>query len=568
MTKKSLLISTILSAALFCHSVGLAQELVQDIDKKVHPNLAEAQFQVVLASDAVLNAQKDNRYDMNGHAEKARLLLLQVDQELRLAALDADAGKASNTVAQESSVRDHYLQNLISSSCNSTQPGVVLLAENGTYSVSSTITIPSKCTVRGNGAKIMANNNLVGDMISGTSVSDVHIIGPLTLDSANANASSKPSRTVAFFNVTRSSVEGVSFVGSTHGELSLWGVSNFEARNLTFESASAHGASSPAMVIFNWVGGNPTQASTDVNIDGVRCVGSPTTTPGCIFLDGNYNHSGTPGQSNQRINVSNVSIQATTDDGVEYDHTTGTITAIHCGPGIIKNQCVLLRQTSHVKVDGVTCDAGTTICVDVARFVADDDGVDDINISHVTGTGMSGSQAAAVVRVMNSSTSKDVTNVMVDGVLADDSLNAGIHCQGPLATGAFLQHISFNNIVSRNNKGAGMLVQFCQDVSINNLQTFNNNQANSPCSSFVSGLYITYSQDVVVSGIRAYDDQARKTQCYGLTVDRGSKRVNVSNAELRDDLNADGGVHNESTSAYIVYRKTASVTTTIGAPLR
>lgn len=95
MTKKSLLISTIFSAALFCSGVTLAQAPVQDIDKKLHPNLAEAQLHVVLASNAVLNAQKDNKYDLHGHAEKARQLLVQVNQELKLAAEDANAANAS-----------------------------------------------------------------------------------------------------------------------------------------------------------------------------------------------------------------------------------------------------------------------------------------------------------------------------------------------------------------------------------------------------------------------------------------------------------------------------------------
>ena len=575
MTRKSSLISTVLSATLFCSSVTLAQAPVQntdtpvqDIDKRVHPNLADAQSQVILASDAILQAQKDNNYDMQGHAERARQLLVQVNQELKLAALAAVATNVGHPVATENPVTDASLQVLINKSCNGAKPGTAALAGNTTYSVSSTITVPSKCTVRGNGASIVATASLVGDLISITSVSDVHLTGPLTLNNAQANASSKQSHTVTFMNAAHSSVDNLSFTGSTHGELSLWGVSNFDAQNLTFENASSHpGAGGPAMVVFNWVGGTPTLASTDVNINGVRCAGSPTTTVGCIFLDGNYNHTGTPGQSNQRINISNVTVEAAKDDGIEYDNTTGTISGIHCGPGAIGNQCVLLRQTSHVQVDHVTCDGRIGFCVDVARFLTDDSPVGDIKITNVTGTGVSGNNDSAVVRVLNSNTAKSVTNVTVDGVVADSSSSNGIKCSGPLATGNFLQQISFKNVVSRNNENTGAVVLFCQGVTINNLQTFNNNQGHIPCSSFPSGLYIGASQDVVVNGIRAYDDQGRKTQCYGLTVDGSSKRVSVTNAELRDDLHVAGGVHNASGSAYIVYRKSANATSTIGSPL-
>jgi len=73
--------------------VALAQEPVVNIDKKHHPNLAEAQRLVVEANHYIAEAQKDNRYDMKGHAEKARQLLVQVDQELRAAADAANAAE-------------------------------------------------------------------------------------------------------------------------------------------------------------------------------------------------------------------------------------------------------------------------------------------------------------------------------------------------------------------------------------------------------------------------------------------------------------------------------------------
>jgi hypothetical protein len=89
-TKKSLLISTILSAALFS-VLTLAQEPVQDIDRNIHPNLAAAQSHVVEANKYVTIAQRDNKEDMKGHAEKARELLAEVNRELKLAAEAANA---------------------------------------------------------------------------------------------------------------------------------------------------------------------------------------------------------------------------------------------------------------------------------------------------------------------------------------------------------------------------------------------------------------------------------------------------------------------------------------------
>lgn len=90
MTKRRVLMNSILTAALLGTCVTLAQEPVQNIDRARHPNLAEAQHLVAQANDYISSAQKDNRYDMHGHARKARELLVQASDELKRAAEDAN----------------------------------------------------------------------------------------------------------------------------------------------------------------------------------------------------------------------------------------------------------------------------------------------------------------------------------------------------------------------------------------------------------------------------------------------------------------------------------------------
>ena len=90
MKKKAFAYPALLAAMLLC-GASLAQEPVEDISPKVHPNLAAAQKHVVEANAAILTAQKDNRYDMKGHAEKARQLLVEVNNELKAAAEAANA---------------------------------------------------------------------------------------------------------------------------------------------------------------------------------------------------------------------------------------------------------------------------------------------------------------------------------------------------------------------------------------------------------------------------------------------------------------------------------------------
>ncbi len=88
--KRNLLFPAILSAVLCC-GITLAQEPVQNIDPRIHPNLADAQRLLAEANQRVIEAQKDNRYDMKGHAEKARALMADASRELKLAAEAANA---------------------------------------------------------------------------------------------------------------------------------------------------------------------------------------------------------------------------------------------------------------------------------------------------------------------------------------------------------------------------------------------------------------------------------------------------------------------------------------------
>lgn len=93
MTKKAFAFPAVLAALLLCGAT-LAQEPIQDINPEFHPNLAAAQRHVVEANNAIAIAQRDNHYDMRGHAERARELLVQANVELKLAA------EAANTAAR------------------------------------------------------------------------------------------------------------------------------------------------------------------------------------------------------------------------------------------------------------------------------------------------------------------------------------------------------------------------------------------------------------------------------------------------------------------------------------
>ncbi len=70
--------------------IALAQRPETDIDPNRHANLAEAQHHVVQAYEKIVEAQKANKDQLGGHAEKATQLLEQANHELKEAAEYAD----------------------------------------------------------------------------------------------------------------------------------------------------------------------------------------------------------------------------------------------------------------------------------------------------------------------------------------------------------------------------------------------------------------------------------------------------------------------------------------------
>jgi hypothetical protein len=70
--------------------IAFAQAPETDISPARHPDLAEAQHHVVQAYAKIVEAQKANKDQLGGHAEKAIQLLEQANHELKEAAEYAD----------------------------------------------------------------------------------------------------------------------------------------------------------------------------------------------------------------------------------------------------------------------------------------------------------------------------------------------------------------------------------------------------------------------------------------------------------------------------------------------
>jgi hypothetical protein len=83
---KNRIFACILGLLLLLGVAAVAQRPVRNISPGRHPNLAAAQRLSQQAWQRVLDAQRANEWDMEGHAQKAKNLLDEVNNELKIAA--------------------------------------------------------------------------------------------------------------------------------------------------------------------------------------------------------------------------------------------------------------------------------------------------------------------------------------------------------------------------------------------------------------------------------------------------------------------------------------------------
>jgi len=73
--------------------IAVAQKPIRDVSPARHPNIAAAQRMCRQAWEKIVEAQRANEWDMDGHAQKAKELLDQADRELKLAAEAANRNR-------------------------------------------------------------------------------------------------------------------------------------------------------------------------------------------------------------------------------------------------------------------------------------------------------------------------------------------------------------------------------------------------------------------------------------------------------------------------------------------
>jgi hypothetical protein len=87
---KSRVSAVVVGVLLTLASVAIAQRPKENVSPALHPNIAAAQELCDQAWKKVLAAQEANEFDLGGHAQKAKELLVQVNRELKAAAIAAN----------------------------------------------------------------------------------------------------------------------------------------------------------------------------------------------------------------------------------------------------------------------------------------------------------------------------------------------------------------------------------------------------------------------------------------------------------------------------------------------
>ena len=92
-TIKTRILAAVAGLTLIVGGVAIAQKPVHNVSGGRHPNLSAAQRLSQQAWEKIVAAQKANEWDMEGHAQKAKDLLDQVNNELKAAAGAANRNK-------------------------------------------------------------------------------------------------------------------------------------------------------------------------------------------------------------------------------------------------------------------------------------------------------------------------------------------------------------------------------------------------------------------------------------------------------------------------------------------
>jgi hypothetical protein len=429
-----------------------------------------------------------------------------------------------------------YTESGLATAISSAGASEAVWVPRGSIRTNSTLSISSDVRIYWDGVTL-ESTKYNGDIVLVQNARNVSFAGKLIIDGRDSGTGST-SYGLDLVDVQNFTFEDLEVKNTLNGCVQILGSSHI--RGSKIYATNCGRASSTSAGVFG--AGNDDSSLTDVEIDEIDV--DTTHESDCVYF------SGTAGKPSLRINIAKVDMQGCGDTGLELNHTRqANIGQVTVGEKAALNSGVLIRETTDDNISSVTCAGGIKVCVDVATFSDSDSAVDRIVLGQIIATGVSADdEDGAAVRIW-SNRYAPISNVIFDSIIASGSTR-GFYCRGASAGGGQVQHVIVNNLIAYAAAREGVYINGCSDVLLQNIIAYNNGQS-YPGSAGIRGSSAT---DVVLGTVRVFDDQARKTQGYGILTDGRSDRWTIGNADARDDLEVKSGL-SLTGSNNIVFRR-------------
>jgi hypothetical protein len=407
------------------------------------------------------------------------------------------------------------VQAIIANACaNSTSANV----PKGTYTVSSTITVPcSNITVNWDDVTLQAGAALNNDVLRVAGQSNVTFRGRLKIDGNKANQNAFPNlganglmvENVTNFNfdvleATNALTDGIKFLNST----------KIRGSNIYVNNAGANGFKVEAI----------SGTTADVAVTNVHC---DTTAAGdCIFVVGDD-------VKLTRVVLGTVTVVNPGDVGVEFNNCDAcAATSVSVSNSSAGNVGLLVRQSTNCSFGSVVVEGGAE-GVHIGSFIGSDLPTTGISVSSVVVKNATGDPVNGAGVKINQSTGASVRDISVGTVV---STNNSVGLWVISAT-----KVSIGNLAAGFNNKIGLLLQNAAHVTAGVVTAYNNGQDPS-FPGTKAGVYGADSTDVVLTAVNVFDDQAAKTQNYGITTTGTSNRWTIAGCNCQNAQEAIAGI--------------------------
>ncbi|HKD79538.1 MAG TPA: hypothetical protein VKH81_07575 [Candidatus Angelobacter sp.] len=415
------------------------------------------------------------------------------------------------------------VQSIITTACNN---GTSANVPKGTYTITATITVPcSNIMIYWDDVTLVAGTNLNDNVVEVATQSNITFRGRLKIDGNKGNQTSEPALGAngllvdgaTNFNfdtieVTDTWTDGLKFVDSTKVRgtnlyvSSIGSASRGGANGFKVESIAA--------------------TTSDVAVTNIHC--DTTVGQDCVFVVGDDSTHRV-----SRVVLGTVTVINPGDEGVEINNCDGcsasTISVSQSSSGGIG---LLVRQSTNCSFGSVVVEGGAE-GVHIGSFAGTDLPTTGISIASVVVKNVTGDPTNGAGVKINQSTGTTVRDISVGTVVSTNN-SVGLWVVAA-------SKVSISNLTAAYNNKIGLVFQSTAHVTAGVVTSYNNGQDPS-FPGTKAGVYGADSTDIVLTAVNVFDDQATKTQNYGVITSGTSNRWTIAGCDCQSSQEAVAGL--------------------------